>query len=235
MIPGGRSRAKRQPLTCRRPTRSCAKCFTYIAGPQLDSRLTWAVDHLTELLHHSDMGEILRGFGKRTRQEDPVVHFYETFLASYDPKMREARGVYYTPEPVVSYIVRSVDHILKKHFRIADGLACTDKIPVYRTMANKKGTMRREKAGESHRVLILDPAAGTGTFLHGVVDEIHRRVVGSGKSGMWDSYVSEHLLPRLFGFELLMAPYAVGSHEAGHPTGGDRLHVPQRGNGCAYT
>jgi len=189
--------------------------FLHIAGPELDSRLTWAVDHLTELLRHADMAEILRDFGRRTRQEDPVVHFYETFLAAYDPKMREARGVYFTPEPVVSYIVRSVDHILKKDFKIADGLASAEKVPLYKTVESAKGKQTREKCGESHRVLILDPAVGTGTFLHGVIDQIYQQVVENAMGGMWDSYVSEHLLPRLFGFELLMAPYAVAHMKLG--------------------
>ena len=183
--------------------------FNHIAGPNLDERLTWAVDHLAELLNKADMEEILRDFGRRTRQEDPVVHFYETFLKAYDPKLRETRGVYYTPEPVVSYIVKSVDQILKKDFGIIDGLASTEKVPVYRTMKIANGKTRREKTDEIHKVLILDPAAGTGTFLHGVIDQIHQNILDKGMGGMWDSYVAEHLLPRLFGFELLMAPYAV--------------------------
>jgi type I restriction-modification system DNA methylase subunit len=90
--------------------------FGQIAGPDLDDRIVWAVDDLATILRLTDMTEILKNFGQRTRQEDPVVHFYETFLAEYDPKMRESRGVYYTPEPVVSYIVRSVDYVLKQNF-----------------------------------------------------------------------------------------------------------------------
>ena len=93
--------------------------FHAMAGPDLDESLNWIVDDLVNLLAHADIGAILQDFGKRTRQQDPVVHFYETFLAEYDPKMREARGVYYTPEPVVSYIVRSVDAILKRDFWFA--------------------------------------------------------------------------------------------------------------------
>jgi hypothetical protein len=99
------------------------KMFLHIAGPDLDERITWAVDDLAELLNRADMAAILADFGKHTRREDPVVHFYETFLAHYDPKLREMRGVYYTPEPVVSYIVRSVDHILKTDFNLSEGLA----------------------------------------------------------------------------------------------------------------
>lgn len=178
------------------------KMFGYIAGPDLDERLTWAVDHLAELLSRADMRAILADFGRRVRGEDPVVHFYETFLAAYDPKMREARGVYYTPEPVVNYIVRSVDHILKADFGLPDGLADTTKIKI--------GDGR-----ECHKVLILDPACGTGTFLHGVIDHIHEHIVSKGQAGLWPGYVSEHLLPRLFGFELLMAPYAVAHLKLG--------------------
>lgn len=191
------------------------KMFGYVAGPDLDDRVVWAVDHLAELLNRVDTAAILEDFGKRTRQEDPVVHFYETFLAAYDPKMREARGVYYTPEPVVSYIVRSVDHILKTDFGLPDGLADTTKVPLYETVRTKNGKTRRKKKGESHKVLILDPAVGTGTFLHGVIDHVHEHVQSRGQAGTWSGYVSKHLLPRLFGFELLMAPYAVAHMKLG--------------------
>lgn len=181
------------------------KMFDYIAGVNLDERIVWAVDDLAELLHHTDMEAILKDFGKHTRQEDPVVHFYETFLASYDPKMREARGVYYTPEPVVSYIVRSIDHILKTDFKLQDGLADATKIKIAQTTSKKKMDV--------HKVQILDPAAGTGTFLYGIINHIHNAF--KDDKGMWSSYVSQHLLPRLFGFELLMAPYAVAHMKLG--------------------
>lgn len=181
------------------------KMFDYIAGVNLDERIVWAVDDLAELLHHTDMEAILKDFGKHTRQEDPVVHFYESFLAAYDPKMREARGVYYTPEPVVSYIVRSIDHLLKTDFKLKDGLADATKIKVPQTTSKKKMDV--------HKVQILDPATGTGTFLYGIIDHIHNDF--KDDKGMWSSYVSQHLLPRLFGFELLMAPYAVAHMKLG--------------------
>jgi predicted helicase len=181
------------------------KMFDYIAGVNLDERIVWAVDDLAELLHHTDMEAILKDFGKHTRQEDPVVHFYETFLAAYDPKMREARGVYYTPEPVVSYIVRSIDHILKTDFKLKDGLADATKIKVNQPTGKKKIDV--------HKVQILDPATGTGTFLYGIIDHIYNDF--KDDKGMWSSYVSQHLLPRLFGFELLMAPYAVAHMKLG--------------------
>ena len=160
------------------------KLFGHIAGPDLDDRISWMVDSLAQLLKHAAMHEILEDFGRRTRREDPVVHFYETFLAAYDPAMREMRGVYYTPEAVVSYIVRSIDHILKTRFGRSQGLA-------------------------DPNTLILDPAIGTGTFLWEVVRNIHGSLVAQGQAGAWSNYVTEKLLPRLFGFELLMAPYAV--------------------------
>ena len=186
------------------------RMFGHIAGPDLDERLVWIVNDLTSILERADMSAILKDFGRSTRREDPVVHFYETFLAAYDPKMREARGVYYTPEPVVSYIVRSVDQILKTDFGLKDGLADAAKIKV-RDSANNA-----EK--EIHRVLILDPATGTGTFLHQVIHQIHDTLCAQGQQGAWggkNGYVSRHLLPRLFGFELLMAPYAVAHMKLG--------------------
>ena len=181
------------------------KMFNHIAGPDLDDRIAWAVDDLAELLNVSRMNDILADFGKSTKQEDPVVHFYETFLAAYDPQMRELRGVYYTPEPVVSYIVRSIDYILKTEFKLADGLADSTKIKI-------KSPDGRGKA-EVHKVLILDPATGTGTFLYEVIKQIYSSF--RHNLGMWSGYVSEHLLPRLFGFELLMAPYAVAHMKLG--------------------
>jgi predicted helicase len=137
-----------------------------------------------------------------------VVHFYETFLKAYDPKMREARGVYYTPEPVVSYIVRSVDHILKTEFGLPDGLADNSMIEVPVPSKPKETRM-------VHRVQILDPACGTGTFLAQVIETIRDTVVAKHGAGMWPGYVHDHLLPRLYGFELLMAPYAIAHLKLG--------------------
>ena len=179
--------------------------FGHIAGPDLDDRISWAVDDLAELLNRAQMEVVLRDFGKRTRKADPVVHFYETFLAAYDPRMREARGVYFTPEPVVSYIVRSVDHILKTDFGLEDGLADRTTINVRTT--DGKGTRT------VHKVQILDPACGTGTFLAQVIETIYDSFITN--RGMWPGYVHEHLLPRLFGFELLMAPYAIAHLKLG--------------------
>ena len=174
--------------------------FGRIAGPDIDPRIAWIVDDLARLLDRADMAAILTDFGRRTRQEDPVVHFYEDFLAAYDPKLREVRGVYYTPEPVVSYIVRSVDHLLRGRFGLADGLADTATVTVERPDGEPE---------TGPRVLILDPAAGTGTFLREAITTIRTTIENKGLGGAWPDYVRDHLLPRLFGFELLMAPYAI--------------------------
>jgi predicted helicase len=164
--------------------------FNQLAGTELDDRLVWAVDQLVAVLNRVDIAAILGEFGKRTRQEDPVIHFYETFLAQYDPNLREVRGVYYTPTPVVSYLVRSLDFVLKEKFKLKQGLADNSKL-------NET----------THKVQILDPATGTGTFLAAVLANIYERF--RKNQGMWSDYVSKHLLPRVHGFELLMAPYTV--------------------------
>ena len=174
--------------------------FGRIAGPGIDPRIAWIVDDLARLLNRADMGAVLANFGSPTVGQDPVVHFYEDFLASYDPRLRETRGVYYTPEPVVSYIIRSVDRLLRDRFNLADGLADTSKVKVEATNGNQE---------DSPRVLILDPAAGTGTFLREVIASIRTTVAAMGLAGAWPQYIRDHLLPRLFGFELLMAPYAI--------------------------
>lgn len=169
------------------------KAFAHIAGPELDDRIAWIVDDIVALLRQADMSEVLRDFARAKGRGDPVVHFYETFLSQYDPKLRKTRGVYYTPDEVVSYIVRSVDWLLQERFGLRRGLADESKMAV----AGK----------EIHQLLILDPAVGTGTFLFEVIDRIHQRF--HRQKGMWSGYVREHLLPRLFGFELQMTPYAV--------------------------
>ena len=99
------------------------KLFSEIAGIDMPDTFGWAVEDVVQLLRHANMQEILKDFGKGLGKEDPIVHFYETFLAAYDPKMRDIRGVYYTPEPVVNYIVRSIDYLLQTRFNRAKGLA----------------------------------------------------------------------------------------------------------------
>jgi hypothetical protein len=184
--------------------------FDTITGVALDDEpYAPFVDDLVQVLAAADMDAIVSEFGKRTTRQDPVVHFYETFLATYDPKLREARGVYYTPEPVVSYIVRSVDHLLKTSFGMPFGLAD------YVTGEYEYEKDGRTVRGKAHRLLILDPACGTGTFLYAVVDLIRQWFTQHKATGAWSDYVGEHLLPRIFGFELLMAPYAVAHFKLG--------------------
>ena len=201
--------------------------FETITGTALDEEpFVGFVDDLAQLLADTEIEGVLADFGKRTKRQDPVVHFYETFLAAYDPKLRKARGVYYTPEPVVSYIVRSVDHLLKTRFGCPKGLADTATVEYEREEENG-GKPKKVKAS-APRVLILDPACGTGTFLYAVIDHIREEFVRQGNAGMWSGYVRKHLLPRIFGFELLMAPYAVAHFKLGMQLAGHDLHPAQR-------
>jgi len=144
---------------------------------------------IVSLLNRADFASILADFGRRTRTEDPVVHFYETFLAAYDPKLRESRGVYYTPEPVVQFIVRAVDDLLKTRFDKPWGLA-------------------------DPSVKVLDPATGTGTFLYYVIQKVHDEMIERGQAGSWPEK-SKELINRIFGFELLIAPYVVSHLKLG--------------------
>ncbi|MBV8694774.1 MAG: TIR domain-containing protein, partial [Ktedonobacteraceae bacterium] len=182
------------------------KLFGTIAGPDIDDEpFIGLVDELAQVLAVTDMDAALADFGKRTRQQDPVVHFYETFLAQYDPRLRELRGVYYTPEPVISYIVQSVHALLRTEFGCGeDGLADISKVK--QTTTNEYGETVTQ---DLPRVMILDPACGTGAFLSAVIRVIRERYEQIGNAGMWSSYVCKQLLPRIFGFELLMAPYAM--------------------------
>jgi predicted helicase len=182
------------------------KLFHHIAGPDLDIRIAWIVDALAEVFAHTDVTQILVSFGAATKREDPIIHFYETFLSSYDPLLRKSRGVYYTPEPVVSFIIRSVDSILKSQFSLAQGLADTSTTTI-KIMRQGKTKKEQEQKMEVHRVQILDPAAGTGTFLNEIIKTLYKRF--EGQQGIWESYVDQHLLPRLHGFELMMAPYTM--------------------------
>ncbi len=165
--------------------------FYQITGPHLnDEPYKWAVDELVQVLKKADMTEIVRGLSKGTGKDDPVVYFYEDFLREYDKKISEMRGVYYTPMPVVSYIVSSISYLLKNRFNRPQGLA-------------------------DENTYILDPATGTGTFLYAVINEIYESMSKQGQMGKWDGYVAKHLLPRIFGFELLMAPYVIAHLKLG--------------------
>lgn len=155
------------------------KLFREFADENLPESLIGAVDEIVELLKKTDLQKILNEFGAQGKN-DAVIHFYESFLGAFDPKLKKEMGVFYTPDPVVDYIARSLDEILIEKFDRKKGLA-------------------------DDKALLLDPALGTGSFLHKIIDVVHSKV----PKGTWDSYVSENLLNRIFGFEILMAPYAV--------------------------
>ena len=181
------------------------KVFHEIAGYDLDERIAWIVDDLVAVFAATDIEKIMQGFGKNTQMTDPLMHFYEDFLYQYDPAAKKACGVYYTPQPVVNYIVRAVDDILRTEFALPMGLADTGKVTV--EQERLQDSRHRTDKVQKHRVQVLDPAVGTGTFIAEVVRQIKRNL--AGQMGGWNAYVPEHLLPRLYGFELMMAPYTI--------------------------
>ena len=183
--------------------------FTEIAGNDVDEGIRWILDDLVHIFQFADVKAIMSKYGRAAQMNDPVIHFYETFLAAYDPKLRKARGVWYTPEPVVDFIVRAVDDILKSDFGLKEGLTDESKIQL-KIDHNPHETSKKHKAIQTkdvHCVQILDPATGTGTFLTHIVKHIHKQF--KNDQGGWQNYVDEHLIPRLNGFELLMASYAM--------------------------
>ena len=183
--------------------------FGYIAGHDLDRRIAWIIDDLAQVFAACDIGSVMDGFGELSGRQDPFLHFYETFLTAYDPARRKACGVWYTPEAVVNFIVRSVDEILQREFGLSEGLADTSKVTIDADTGrtdNKGKTITTRK--QVHRVQILDPAAGTGTFLAEVIKQIAPKVKHRAPA-VWSQYIEQELIPRLHGFELLMASYAM--------------------------
>ncbi len=181
------------------------------------------VRDVVDLLRNANMEAVLRDFGDRNPKEDPVIHFYELFLKEYDPKKRMQRGVFYTPRPVVNFIVRGVDEILREEFGLPLGLADAMTWGEL-ALRNNEIIVPGHIPPETPFVQILDPATGTGTFLVEVIDLIHKRMCEHWKDeGMregeikaaWNAYVPNHLLPRLTGFELMMAPYAIAHMKIG--------------------
>lgn len=185
------------------------KVFQQIAGYDLDTRIAWIVDDLVGTFRAANVAEIMDEYQKNKLHSDPLIHFYEDFLAAYDPRLRDQRGVFYTPQPVVRYIVDAVDSILKSHFGLPQGLSDYSKIR-HRVANDQKPNKNAPDTyeRETHRVQILDPATGTGTFLAEVVNQIHSKYYAP-MQGLWQGYVETHLLPRLHGFELMMAPYSI--------------------------
>ncbi|NJD22966.1 MAG: DNA methyltransferase [Melioribacter sp.] len=170
--------------------------FEHIAGSNFDKRLEHIVNELCAVFSHANIPELMKQYfkddlwGETKEGPDPVIHFYEDFLKEYDPELRKKLGAFYTPLPVVRFIVRSVDYLLQKEFGLPNGLADTSKL-----------------ANGVHRVQILDPAVGTGTFLTEVTKNIFSGF--KAQEGRWPKYVFHELLPRLHGFELMMAPYTI--------------------------
>lgn len=191
------------------------KFFGHVAGTDYDPKIAWLVDSLIEAYLSADVHRLMHKEFKK-KQRDPVLHFYETFLQEYDNNLRKKRGVYYTPQPIVSFIVRSVDQVLKAKFNLSKGLSDKSTIE-YKTKvqapdARVKDGIKRELT-KIHKVQILDPAVGTGTFLNEVIKEIHKNF--TGQEGLWPSYVAKHLLSRLHGFELIMASYTMAHLKLG--------------------
>jgi SOS-response transcriptional repressor LexA len=191
-------------------------------GPGIDFD-ELGVSEIIELLDDANMEAVVRDFGDRNPQEDPVIHFYELFLKEYDAQQRMQRGVFYTPRPVVSYIVRSVDVLLRTELGLADGLA---DITTWGEMAERHQGLEVPDgvSPEQDFVQILDPATGTGTFLVEIIDLIHKTLVAKWRAqglsqnkivDLWNEYVPHHLLTRLHGYELLMAPYAIAHLKIG--------------------
>ena len=182
------------------------------------------INEVVTVLRDVPMDAVLRSFNASKPGDDPVIHFYEDFLKAYDKAMRAKRGVFYTPSPVVQFIVRSVDEILKTEFGIEDGLASTI---TWGEMMARKPELKLPKfcTAATPFVQVLDPATGTGTFIVEVITQIHAHMLGKwAKQGkvtktqwqpLWVDYVKQHLLPRLYAFELMMAPYAIAHMKIG--------------------
>lgn len=199
--------------------------FKAVLKAHSEFKLSWLLDDIADLLDRTDIGSIFEpGIGDSgDLTTDPVIHFYEPFLAAYDAKLKKKRGVYYTPQPVVSFIVRSVDEILRTDFGLKDGLADTT---TWGEMIKRHKGLKLPKNAKltDFFVQILDIASGTGTFMVEVIHLIHKTMTEkwerkkqtpSNSNRLWNNYVSENLLPRLYGFELIMAPYAIAHMKIG--------------------
>lgn len=188
--------------------------FDHIAGANFDTRLAIIVNELCEIFSYSDVHALMQKytkqlgiFGDDKEMPDPVIHFYEDFLKEYDPKQRIELGVFYTPLPIVRFIVRSIDRILQTEFGLSRGLADSSKIERTVTIQGKKSKQ------QVHRVQVLDPATGTGTFLNEVINQIRSHF--EGQEGRWKGYVNDDLLPRIHGFELMIASYTIAHLKLG--------------------
>ena len=203
--------------------------FSYVAT-NLEEELVWMVNDLADLFRAADVEKIMRGYGRTGA--DPMIHFYEDFLAEYDAGLRKDRGVWYTPIQVVKFIVGAADWALRTRFNLVDGLADRGKVEIECEEVAPHGKKMTQKVKKSvHRVQLLDPSTGTGTFIAEAIRQIFAKF--KGNEGMWPGYVESDLLPRLNGFELLMASYTMAHikidfalRETGvTPSGKDRFRV----------
>lgn len=159
--------------------------FRFISLEEIPEQMKWIIDDISNVLSIVDVKNIFDFYYHEKKGKDPVIYFYETFLAAYDPEEREKRGVYYTPDPIVSYIVRSLNVILKEKFNIPDGFASPD-------------------------VTVLDPAAGTLSFLEEAMKLTVSEFIGKYGEGGKQEFIKGHILKNFYAFELMMAPYAIG-------------------------
>ena len=164
--------------------------FRFISLEEPPKSLQIIVDDIAEILNVADANKILHEYQRTGKGRDPIIHFYETFLATYDPAIRERRGVYYTPEAVVGYIARSIHAILKSHFDLSDGLASED-------------------------VKLLDPAGGTLTFPAEAIRLAANEFKEKYGTGGLHHWIKKHILANFHAFELMMAPYAIGHLKIG--------------------
>src|SRR5690606_34272281 len=185
--------------------------FDKLVNSNFDKNLTWLLDDITSLLARTSVAQVFQD-----EKRDPSIHFYEDFLDAYDPQVRKDQGVYYTPDEVVSYIVRTAHASLQNDFGLPLGLADTTTWAAFAKA--KKLAMPEGVDAKAPFVQVLDPALGTGTFLLRVIEVIHETMQAEfKKQGLddeaarkaWVSYVRKDLLPRINGFELMMAPYIV--------------------------
>jgi type I restriction-modification system DNA methylase subunit len=186
--------------------------FDHIAGPRFEKGLSIIVDELCQVFSVSNVKDIIDKHLKlnesdQTDAKDPIIHFYEDFLSEYNPVERKKMGAYYTPIPVVQYMVRAVDEVLKTHFNLPKGLADSS-TETYDVVSQGK------KAKQTyHKVQILDPATGTATFLNETIKFVADKF--KGQEGMWPDYAKNNLIPRLHGFELMMGAYTIAHLKLG--------------------
>ena len=164
--------------------------FQFISLGKPSKQMEVIVDDIAAVLNAAHVQAILEQYYRQGKGDDPILHFYETFLAEYDPETRERRGVYYTPLPVVRYMVRAVHELLQSRFDLADGLA-------------------------DCQVTLLDPAAGTLTFLAEAIRLAMQTYTAKYGEGGKARFLRTHILPHFYAFELLMAPYAIGHMKIG--------------------